>query len=92
VRVKRLAAAEGAPAVLSPFWTLVVLVGAVVWCLLLVVILADLFRRDVRVSVKVCWTVVLIVFPYVGVISYLMVQGPGLVQRRRTRKDRAEAP
>jgi hypothetical protein len=90
--MKRLAAAEGTPAVLGPFWALVVLVGAVVWCLLLIVILGDLFRRDVRVAVKVCWTVVLVVFPYVGVIGYLVVQGPGLVQRRQTRKDRAEAP
>jgi hypothetical protein len=92
MRMKSPAAAEGTSAVLGPFWTLVVLIGAAVWFLLLAVILGDLFRRDVRVAVKVCWTVVLVVFPYVGVIGYLMVQGPGLVQRRQTRKDRAGAP
>jgi hypothetical protein len=88
VRIKMPAAGGGAPAVLGPFWTPVAAVGAAVWCLLLVVIFGDLYRRDLRVAGKVGWTVVLVLFPYIGVVGYLAVHWPGLARRRQMRKDR----
>lgn len=78
----RAAAASGFP-LLDLSVAMLILVVLVVWCWLLFLILGDLVRRDCSGWAKAAWTVVLVVFPYVGVLAYLVTQGRGMVERRR---------
>ena len=51
-----------------------------VW--LLILVFSDLFRRhDVSGWVKAIWVIGLIVFPYLGVLAYLITQGKGMAER-----------
>ena len=49
---------------------------------LLIVVFSDLFRRhDVSGWVKAIWVIGLIVFPYLGVLAYMITQGRGMAER-----------
>jgi hypothetical protein len=49
---------------------------------LLIVVFSDLFRRhDVSGWVKAIWVIGLIIFPYLGVLAYLITQGRGMAER-----------
>jgi predicted membrane channel-forming protein YqfA (hemolysin III family) len=51
-----------------------------VW--LLIMVFSDLFRRhDVSGWIKAIWVIALIVFPYLGVLAYLISQGRGMAER-----------
>jgi|SRR6516165_7173344 hypothetical protein len=54
----------------------------IVWFWLLISVAADLFRRcDVSGWVKAIWVIALILFPYLGVLAYLIFQGSGIAER-----------
>jgi hypothetical protein len=54
----------------------------IVWFWLLITVAADLFRRhDISGWVKAIWVVAWIVFPYLGVLVYLIFQGRGMAER-----------
>ena len=54
----------------------------VVWFWLLITVAADLFRRhDISGWVKAVWVIGWIVFPYLGVLLYLIFQGRGMAER-----------
>lgn len=78
-----LASVSGGFSLVDLAWLLLLIVVVAVWVWLLVLILGDLFRRDVSGLTKVCWTVALVVLPYVGVLAYLLVEGRGMVERRQ---------
>jgi predicted membrane channel-forming protein YqfA (hemolysin III family) len=49
---------------------------------LLIVVFADLFRRnDISGWIKAIWIIALIVFPYIAVLAYLIFQGRGMAER-----------
>ena len=49
---------------------------------LLIVVFSDLFRRhDISGWVKAIWVIGLIVFPYLGVLAYMITQGRGMAER-----------
>jgi len=53
----------------------------VVWFWLLIVVFADLFRRnDISGWVKAIWVIALIVFSYLAVLAYLIFQGSGMAK------------
>ena len=55
----------------------------VIWFWLLITVFGDLFRRhDISGWSKAIWVIVLIVFPYIAVLVYLIAQGRGMAQRR----------
>ena len=59
-----------------------------VW--LLIMVFSDLFRRhDVSGWVKAIWVIGLIVFPYLGVLAYLITQGKGMAERSSQQAQRA---
>lgn len=63
--------------------TLLVVFAWAIWFWLLIVILTDVFRRhDASGWSKAGWTVLVIVLPFVGVLSYLVVHGQGMAERR----------
>jgi hypothetical protein len=54
----------------------------IVWFWLLITVAADLFRRhDISGWIKAVWVVSWIVFPYLGVLAYLIFQGRGMAER-----------
>ena len=65
----------------------------VVWFWLLIIVFSDLFRRDdVSGWGKALWVIVLILFPYLGVFMYMILQAKGMAERssqqaRRTREE-----
>src|SRR5215468_7666538 len=54
----------------------------VVWFWLLITVASDLFRRhDISGWVKAIWVIAWIVFPYLGVLAYLIFQGRSMAER-----------
>jgi hypothetical protein len=54
----------------------------IVWFWLLITVAADLFRRhDISGWIKAVWVIAWIVFPYLGVLVYLIFQGHGMAER-----------
>jgi hypothetical protein len=54
----------------------------IVWFWLLITVAADLFRRhDISGWIKAIWVIAWIVFPYLGVLAYLIFQGGGMAER-----------
>jgi hypothetical protein len=54
----------------------------IVWFWLLITVCADLFRRsDITGWVKAAWVIGFILFPYLGVLAYLIFQGHGMTER-----------
>jgi hypothetical protein len=54
----------------------------IVWFWLLITVAADLFRRrDISGWTKAVWVIAWIVFPYIGVLAYLIFQGRGMAER-----------
>jgi hypothetical protein len=49
---------------------------------LIIVVFMDLFRRhDISGWAKAIWVIALIVFPYLGVLVYLITQSRGMAER-----------
>jgi hypothetical protein len=54
----------------------------VVWFWLLIIVMMDLFRRhDISGWAKAIWLIALIIFPYLGVLVYLIAQSRGMAER-----------
>ena len=63
-------------------WTMVIFFLFVAWIWTLVVILADVFRRsDIGGWSKAGWTAFLIVLPWLGALTYLIVNSSGMATR-----------
>ena len=76
------ATATGYP-LLDIIWTMLVFFGFILWFWLLIVVFTDLFRRDdISGWGKAAWTVAMIVFPFIGILGYLVVQGRAMGERR----------
>jgi hypothetical protein len=63
-------------------WTMILFFCWIAWFWMLILIVGDLFRRDVSGFAKAAWCVALIVLPFVGVLAYLIVDGKGMTERR----------
>ncbi len=63
---------------LTIFWIFI----WIMWIFLLIRVISDVFRsHDLSGAGKAGWTLVLILFPLIGVLAYLLVRGDGLHQR-----------
>ena len=54
----------------------------VAWIRMQILILSDVFRRDISGWAKAGWCVFLIVLPFLGALIYLIVHGKDLTERR----------
>jgi hypothetical protein len=62
----------------------------VLWFWLFISVAGDLFRRhDVSGVGKVCWVILLIILPYIGIFAYLLTQGRGMAERNEARAKQA---
>jgi Phospholipase_D-nuclease N-terminal len=54
-----------------------------VWFWLLITVARDLFRReDLSGVAKALWVILLVVFPYIGILVYLISQSRGMAERQ----------
>jgi len=67
---------------LDVFWTMILFFCWVAWFWMLVLILSDVFRRDMSGWVKAAWCAFMIVLPFLGVFIYLIAHGKGMTERR----------
>jgi hypothetical protein len=76
---------------LDVFWTMLIFFAWVVWIWMMVVILMDVFRRrDIGGWVKAAWCAFMIILPFIGVLTYLIVEHDGMAQRNLERVQMAE--
>jgi len=67
---------------LDILWTMILFFAWVAWIWVLIVIIGDLFRRhDTSGWAKALWVIVLILFPFVGVLAYLIINSKGMAER-----------
>ena len=76
---------------LDVLWTMILFFAWVVWIVMMVAILADVFRRrDIGGWAKAGWCVFLIVLPFLGVLVYLVAQHDGIAERNEQRAELAQ--
>jgi tellurite resistance protein TehA-like permease len=67
---------------LDVFWTLLIVAGFVIWLVLVVLVIVDLFRsQDLRGAAKAAWFIIVLILPLVGVVLYLWVRGSSMRSR-----------
>src|SRR3954451_17606570 len=67
---------------LNIFWTMILFFFWVAWIWVLVMIFTDLFRHhDTSGWKRALWVVVLILFPFLGVLIYLIANSNGMAER-----------
>lgn len=77
---------------LDIFWTLIIFFAWVVWIWIMVAILSDVFRRrDMSGWGKAAWTVFLIVLPFLGALTYLIINHDGIAERNVKQAQVAQA-
>jgi hypothetical protein len=67
---------------LDVLWTMVIFFCWVVWIWMMILILSDVFRRDISGWAKAGWVAFLIVLPFLGALIYLITQGKEMTERR----------
>jgi hypothetical protein len=67
---------------LNILWTMIIFFVWVAWIWTLVLIVSDVFRRDMSGWAKAGWTLVLIVLPFLGALVYLIAHGSEMTMRR----------
>lgn len=73
---------------LDVLWTMIIFFAWVVWIWMMVVILTDVFRRrDIGGWKKAAWCIFMIVLPFIGVLTYLIVQHDGMARRQLEQAD-----
>jgi hypothetical protein len=77
---------------LNIFWTILIVVGFVVWIWILFIVFGDIFRRrDTSGFMKVLWIIFLIVLPYFGVFVYLIANHNGMNERAAEQQQQMKA-
>jgi hypothetical protein len=77
---------------LNIFWTMLIFFAWVAWIWIVVTVLIDLFRRhDMSGWGKAAWTLLVILLPFVGVLSYLIVNSGGMAERSNKEATDAQA-
>jgi len=72
------------------FMDVLTLFAFVLWFWLAITVFGDLFRReDMSGWTKALWVIGVILFPYVGVLGYMVFQGRGISERDVARAQQA---
>ena len=77
---------------LDVFWSMLFLFMWILWIFLLIRIISDVFRsHDLSGWGKAGWTILLIVLPFIGALSYLIVRGGSMQERDIAQAERTDA-
>ena len=76
---------------LTFLWSLIVIFFMVIFFILLFHVIVDLFsRHDASGWKKAAWVFFLIVFPFIGLFAYYIVNGDGMAQRQMKQVQQAQ--
>jgi hypothetical protein len=67
---------------LDILWTMIIFFCWVAWIWILILILMDVFKRDISGWAKAAWVVFLIILPFLGALIYVIANGKGMTERR----------
>jgi hypothetical protein len=68
--------------VLGAFWTVLFIVGATMWLILLFRVIADIFRdHSMRGPAKAGWLLCVLFLPFLGVFVYVVARGDSMSRR-----------
>jgi len=82
--------ADGYP-FLSVMWSMFVFFAWILWIWLLIYVYMDIFRRqDIGGWAKTLWVVFTFLVPYIGVFTYLIVEGRSMGERRAAEASQAK--
>jgi len=74
---------------LDLFWTVLIFAVFVLWIWLILVIICDVFRSpDLSGWGKALWVLLVLVLPWVGIITYLVARGGSMSERWPGRRQR----
>ena len=77
---------------LSVFWYMLVFFAFVIWIWLLITVFADIFRRhDTSGWAKALWIIFIIIFPFLGVLIYIIAEHQGMADRNTQQLEQAQA-
>ncbi len=67
---------------LDLLWTMILFFAFFIWIWLLITVFADIFRRhDIGGFAKALWIIFVILFWYLGVLVYIIVEHKGMAER-----------
>ena len=73
-------------------WTIIVVYALFVVIMMLVSIVADLFRdRELSGWAKAGWIIFLVVFPLIGILVYVIARHQGMVERASKQQEAAKS-
>ncbi|HET6868073.1 MAG TPA: PLDc N-terminal domain-containing protein [Solirubrobacteraceae bacterium] len=68
---------------LNVLWSMLIFFAWVIFIWIAITVLIDVFRRhDISGWGKAAWTVLVVLFPWIGVLIYLIVNHQGMAERR----------
>jgi hypothetical protein len=68
---------------LNIFWTMIIFFSWVIWIWIVIGVLADVFaRKDISGWSKAGWCVFVIVLPFFGVLTYLIIHSSDMADRK----------
>lgn len=77
---------------LNVFWDLLIFFAWVIFIWIAITVLIDVFRRhDISGLAKAAWVVFIVVLPWIGVLTYLIVNHAGMAQRKAKDSEAAQA-
>jgi hypothetical protein len=76
---------------LDIFWTMLEIFIFVIWIWLLIIVFSDIFRsRDMGGGAKALWVILVVIFPYIGVLIYLIARGGKMHERAEAQARQAQ--
>ena len=76
---------------LDLFFTILMVFAWVVYIWVAITVIFDIFRRDMSGFAKVLWVLVVIIFSWLGVLLYLLLNHRGMQERRQRDAQAAQA-
>ena len=74
------------------FWDILIIFAWVIFIWIAITVLIDVFRRhDISGVRKALWVVFVVILPWIGVLSYLIVNHTGMTERRNKEAQAAQA-
>src|SRR5262245_6471532 len=77
---------------LTFLWSLIVIFFMVVYFFILFGVIVDVFRRhDIGGGKKALWLLFILIFPLLGLLSYVIINGHGIAQRQQKDVQKSQA-
>lgn len=68
---------------LDLFFTILIVFAWMLYIWVAITVILDIFRRDMSGFAKVLWVLVVVIFSWIGVLIYLLINHRGMQERRQ---------